>query len=121
MTAAHAALFKSSADDHSAPLHPGEVLREDFLPHCKHTVETLARQLDVRPSVLRDLVAERTSISADLAAKLGEAFGMSGRYWLALQLQHDLWHSRVYAPTQHHTAQHHTAQQRNVRTYRPQV
>lgn len=95
---AHAALFKSSADDHVAPMHPGEALREDFLPHCRLSVEALARKLDVSPRTLTDLISERSSITPELASRLGEALGMSGRYWLALQLQYDLWQARVQAP-----------------------
>lgn len=88
-------LYRSPADDHSAPLHPGEVLREDFLPHCKFTVETLARKLRVSRTVLQSLLAEQSAVTPDMALRLGEAFGMSGRYWHALQLQYDLWQSRT--------------------------
>ncbi|MBX9682856.1 MAG: HigA family addiction module antidote protein [Hyphomicrobium sp.] len=88
-------LYRSTADDHSAPLHPGEVLREDFLPHCKFTVETLAQKMRVSRPVLQNLLAEQSAISPDMALRLGEAFGMSGRYWHALQLQYDLWQSRA--------------------------
>lgn len=74
------------------PLHPGEILREDILPHYRLTTADLARALGVSRSVADDLVAEKGDITAELAKLLAAAFDFSTHYWLALQKQYDLWH-----------------------------
>ncbi|MGL4397818.1 MAG: HigA family addiction module antitoxin [Hyphomicrobium sp.] len=90
----HAAdIFKDhDLDDDKAPLHPGDVLREDYLPHMALTPATLAAQLGVSVSAVADLLAERASVSPDMALRLADVVGPSQHYWLALQAQFDLWH-----------------------------
>ena len=73
------------------PPHPGAILREQILPRLGIDRAELARRLDVRPARLADLIAERRPISLDIARRLGKAFGNGARYWLALQMQHDVW------------------------------
>ena len=76
-----------------APLHPGEVLREDLLPHYDLSTADLARALGVSRLEAEDLLAEKLDVTAGLAARLGSAFNLNTHYWLALQKQYDLWHS----------------------------
>lgn len=76
-----------------APLHPGEILREDILPHYRLSTASLARALGVSRSVVDDLVAEKRDITIDLAELLANALNFSTHYWLALQKQYDLWHA----------------------------
>ena len=75
----------------SPPEHPGEVLRKDVLPRIGMAGKALARHLGVGERSLRDLLAGRRHVSLDMARRLGEALGTGAHYWLALQLQHDVW------------------------------
>lgn len=84
-------------DADTPPLHPGEVLREDFLPHVRLSPERLAEKLGVADATVHNLLDERIRVTADLAQRLGAAFDISARFWHALQLQYDLWHAQ--APT----------------------
>ncbi len=80
------------------PPHPGEVLREDILPHVGLPNGEFARRLGISGHALAELLAERRSITLDLARRLGDALGQGARYWLSLQMQHDLWLAAVPAP-----------------------
>jgi antitoxin HigA-1 len=73
------------------PPHPGEVLREQILTRLTLTRKELAAKLGVSLTRLSDVLAERRPVSLDLARRLGKAFGNGARYWLALQMQHDVW------------------------------
>lgn len=73
------------------PPHPGEVLKQDILPETGLTVGRLAEHLGVTRATLSDLLNERKDVSHTMAIRLGKAFGQGTRFWLALQLQHDLW------------------------------
>ncbi|MFN0219928.1 MAG: HigA family addiction module antitoxin [Hyphomicrobium sp.] len=86
-------LFRLLTDDQSnpSPSHPGEVLREDLMPHLGLAAADVARRLDVPITVVQGLLDERSRITPDLAIRLGEAFAQSPGYWRALQLQYDLW------------------------------
>ena len=76
-----------------APLHPGEILREDLLPHFGLSAAGLARALGVSRQLTDDLLSEKRDVTADLAQRLGSAFNLNSHYWLALQKQYDLWHA----------------------------
>lgn len=76
-----------------APPHPGEILREDILPALGMNVTALASHLGVTRQTISRLLNEKSSVSTEMAQKLGKALGNGARYWLALQLQHDLWHA----------------------------
>ncbi len=91
-----------SIDDHRdlAPPHPGEILREDMLPHFNVTARELARHIGVSARKLETVLEERAPITQPLAKRLGTALGQGARYWLALQLQYDLWHGAGRATEQ---------------------
>jgi addiction module HigA family antidote len=74
-----------------APPHPGEYLREDVLPAIGMTVTDLATHLGVTRVTMSTLIHERRDLSMEMAQRLGQAFGNGPRFWLALQMQHDLW------------------------------
>jgi addiction module HigA family antidote len=76
-----------------APSHPGEVLRETILPALSMTIKDVAAHLGVSRAALSELVNERRSVSLDMARRLGAAFGNGARFWIALQMQYDLWHA----------------------------
>jgi antitoxin HigA-1 len=79
------------------PLHPGEFIKEDVLPELGMTIKDLARHLGVSRVALSELVNEKRSVSMEMAQRLGKAFGNGTRFWLALQMQFDLWHAETDA------------------------
>lgn len=72
------------------PLHPGEVLREDYLKPLDMNANALARQLHVPASRINDIVLERRGITADTALRLSRFFGGDAQSWLNLQTAYDL-------------------------------
>ena len=75
------------------PPHPGEFLREDYLPEFGLSVAALAEKLGVSKQTANELVRERRSVSPDMALRLGRLFGTTAQYWLNLQRNVDLWDS----------------------------
>lgn len=75
------------------PPHPGEFIRVDILPALNMTIKDLAKHLGVSRVALSELVNERRAVSLEMAQRLGKAFGNGTRFWLALQMQHDIWHA----------------------------
>jgi addiction module HigA family antidote len=73
------------------PAHPGEILREDILPALGMQLKELARHLGVSRQTLSSLVNEKRGVSVEMAQRLGQAFKNGARFWLALQMQYDLW------------------------------
>ena len=72
------------------PVHPGEVLREDFLKPLGISANALAKALSVPAPRINDVVRERRGISADTAMRLARYFGGDARSWLNLQTAYDL-------------------------------
>ena len=81
----------ASRDQLNPPPHPGEYLREDILPALNMTIGELAKHLGVTRTSLSQLINERRDVSLEMAQRLGQAFGNGARFWLALQMQHDIW------------------------------
>lgn len=73
------------------PVHPGEMLREDFLPEYGLTVTALAAAAGVSRQSVNELLRERRAVSPEMALRLGKLFGMSPEFWLNLQRNVDLW------------------------------
>ena len=73
------------------PPHPGEYIREDLLPALNMNASSLAKHLEVSRQTVSNILCEKRSISTDMAIRLGKAFKNGARFWLALQMQHDLW------------------------------
>ena len=73
-----------------APVHPGEVLQEEFLKPLDITQYRLAKGLHVPPRRINEIVLGKRAISADTALRLGRFFGTSARFWLNLQIAYDL-------------------------------
>ena len=72
------------------PVHPGEILREDFLAPLGMSVNALAKALNVPATRLHEIVKERRSITADTAQRLACYFGGDAASWLNLQAMYDL-------------------------------
>jgi addiction module HigA family antidote len=73
-----------------APIHPGEVLLEDFLKPMGMTQYRLARSLGVPPRRVNEIVLGRRAITPDTALRLGRFFGTSAEVWMNLQSRFDL-------------------------------
>ena len=72
------------------PVHPGEVLREDFLEPLNMSANALAKALNVPAPRINDIVRERRGVSADTAMRLARYFGGDARSWLNMQAAYDL-------------------------------
>ena len=73
------------------PAHPGEILREDVLPALGLPLSRVASHLGVSRQTLYDIINEKRGVTADIAARLGRAFGNNALFWLNLQSQYDAW------------------------------
>ena|SRR5450631_710963 len=72
------------------PIHPGEVLREEFLVPLGMSAHALAMELRVPAPRINDIVRERRSITPDTALRLSRYFGTSPQFWMNLQTSFDL-------------------------------
>jgi addiction module HigA family antidote len=72
------------------PVHPGEILREDYLVPLNMSANALAKALNVPTPRINDIVRERRGITADTAMRLARYFGGDARSWLNLQAAFDL-------------------------------
>ena len=72
------------------PVHPGEVLREDYLKPLGLSANALAKQLGVPASRINDIVLERRGVTADTALRLTRCFGGDAQSWLTPQTIYDL-------------------------------
>ncbi|MFM7697103.1 MAG: HigA family addiction module antitoxin [Limnohabitans sp.] len=72
------------------PIHPGEVLREDYLLPLNMSAHALAKRLHIPASRINDIVLERRGVSADTALRLAYFFGGDAQSWLNLQSMYDL-------------------------------
>ena len=72
------------------PLHPGEVLMEEFLKPMRVTQVRLAKDINVPVSRIRDIAKGKQSITADTALRLSRYFGTTARFWMNLQASYDL-------------------------------
>lgn len=71
-------------------IHPGEILREEFLIPMNLTAHALAMALRLPAPRINDVVREKRGISADTALRLARYFGTSAEFWLGLQADYDL-------------------------------
>ena len=72
------------------PLHPGEVLFEEFLKPLNISQNQLGQDLGVSPRRINEIVHGKRSITADTALRLARHFGNSPQFWLGLQMDYDL-------------------------------
>ena len=73
------------------PTHPGEMLREDFLPDYNLSVTGLAQSIGVSRQTVNELLRERRAVSPEMALRLSRLFGNSPEFWLNAQRAVDLW------------------------------
>lgn len=72
------------------PIHPGEILREEFLEPMGISQYRLAKHISVPPRRINEIVHGKRSVTADTALRLGRFFNMSPQFWLNLQTRYDL-------------------------------
>jgi addiction module HigA family antidote len=72
------------------PVHPGEVLREDYLAPLGMSVNALSMALGVPATRIHEIVKERRAVTADTAARLARFFGGDATSWLVMQANYDL-------------------------------
>jgi addiction module HigA family antidote len=73
-----------------SPIHPGEILREEFLTPLKLTPYAVAAAIDVPRTRVERLAREETPVSADTALRLGKFFRTDAAFWMNLQARYDL-------------------------------
>ncbi len=73
-----------------APVHPGEILLEEFLAPMGISQYRLAKDISVPPRRINEIVHGQRSITADTALRLARFFGTTDRFWLNLQMRYDL-------------------------------
>jgi antitoxin HigA-1 len=71
-------------------IHPGEILREEFMKPLKLSSYKLAKDLHLTVPRVNDIVRERRAITADTAVRLAKYFGMPAEFWLGLQADYDI-------------------------------
>jgi addiction module HigA family antidote len=72
-------------------IHPGEILRTEFMEPLGLTAYRLAKDLHISSPRVNDLVRGRRGITADTALRLSRYFGNSAQFWIGMQSGHDLW------------------------------
>jgi addiction module HigA family antidote len=82
-----------------APVHPGEVLREEFLAPLKLTPYALAQACGVPRTRIERLAREETPVTADTALRLARYFGTSAEFWMGMQAQYELERAQDAAAT----------------------
>jgi antitoxin HigA-1 len=73
------------------PTHPGEMLREDFLPEYELSVAGFAKAVGVSRQTVNELLRERRAVSPEMALRLSRLFGNTPEFWLNAQRAVDLW------------------------------
>ena len=72
------------------PIHPGEILLEEFLIPMEITQYRLAKDINVPPGRVNEIILGKRSVTADTALRLSEYFGLSEKCWLNLQMKYNL-------------------------------
>lgn len=76
------------------PTHPGEMLREDFMPDYGLTTAALAGALGVSRQTINEILRERRAMTPAMALRLARLFGNTPEFWLNAQRAYDLWQAR---------------------------
>jgi addiction module HigA family antidote len=85
--------YKRKRNANRSPAHPGEFLREELLPEIAMSKTAFADNLGISRQHLYDLLSGKKPVSADVAARLGAAFGDGAGVWLRMQAAYDAWHA----------------------------
>ena len=77
-------------EDKLNPIHPGEVLLEEFLKPMNISTTQIAQDLNVSQDIIEKIIEGQKSISANIALRLARYFNVSAQFWLGLQIDYDL-------------------------------
>jgi addiction module HigA family antidote len=77
------------------PIHPGEILREEYLKPLEMSVNALSKALHVPTTRMNEIVRENRGITADTVMRLARYFGTSERFWLNLQTEYELRKAQI--------------------------
>lgn len=77
------------------PVHPGEILKEEYIDPMGITPASLARTLKVSAPTVNEIVRQRRGITADMALRLSAALGTTAQFWLNLQTAYDLRRAEI--------------------------
>lgn len=77
------------------PIHPGEILREEFMKPAELSQNALAHALGVPPRRINEIVLEKRAVTADTALRLSRYFGTSAEFWTGLQADYELRLARI--------------------------
>jgi addiction module HigA family antidote len=83
--------------DVTAPIHPGEILLEDFMKPAGVSINGLAKELHIGASRVSEIVRGRRGVTADTALRLSRHLGTTAEFWMNLQAAYDLWMARRWA------------------------
>lgn len=72
------------------PIHPGEIVLEDFLKPMSISLSKLAEDINVSLDTINQIIEGKQSINAEIALRLSKYFGLSERFWLNLQVKYDI-------------------------------
>ena len=86
--------IKNTKQREIAPTHPGEMLREDFMPDYNLTTTGIAQKLGVSRQTVNELLLERRAVSPAMALRLSRLFGNTPEFWLNAQRAVDLWNAK---------------------------
>ena len=78
------------AENHLKPIHPGEILREEFIEPLGFSQREFARKIGMTHTRLNQLIQEKRAVTADTALRFAKAFGTSPGFWMNLQTRFDL-------------------------------
>jgi len=78
-----------------SPTHPGAILREDVFPALGIRVSELANRLGISRQTLHSVLAEKSSITPELALRIGTFLGNGPRLWIEMQSKYDLWQAEL--------------------------
>lgn len=92
-TAARRSLVNRRLPTEVPPVHPGEMLLEEFLKPLSISQSAFAIRLGVSFPRLNEIIRAKRGVTADTALRLAQVTGMSADFWLGLQLDWDLWHA----------------------------
>jgi len=84
-----------TVENRMRPIHPGEILREEFLVPLGLSANALALGLQVAAPRINDIVRERRAVTADTALRLAQFFGTSAEFWMGLQADYDAARARA--------------------------
>jgi addiction module HigA family antidote len=85
--------YRAKREPNRRPTHPGEILREDVLPALDMSVTDAANALHVTRQTLHRILAGSTSVTPEMALRLGKFCGNGPALWLRMQEAYDLWHA----------------------------